>query len=84
VIRREEERRLAREADDPTSASSTANTTTKKKKRKLSSDPNVGYTAKRFEVVTPENIENHKVSVLFENLLNLGRIDRRPSYRVGS
>ncbi|GAA5998962.1 hypothetical protein JCM5350_002550 [Sporobolomyces pararoseus] len=64
--RREEERRLAREAEDPTSTSTSAspNAATKKKKRKLSSDPNVGYTAKRFEVVTPENIENHKGWIL--------------------
>ncbi|GAA5971395.1 hypothetical protein JCM3765_004158 [Sporobolomyces pararoseus] len=64
--RREEERRLAREAEDPNSASTSASATatTKKRKRKLSSDPNVGYTAKRFEIVTPENIENHKGWIL--------------------
>ncbi|GAA5906762.1 uncharacterized protein JCM6883_005680 [Sporobolomyces salmoneus] len=65
--RRAEERRLAREAEEASSVSiptANADGTTKKRKRKLSSDPNVGYTAKRFEIVTPDNIENHKGWIL--------------------
>ncbi|GAA6006091.1 hypothetical protein JCM11491_002029 [Sporobolomyces phaffii] len=63
--RREEERKLSREADEPSTApSNTTAAASKKRKRKLSSDPNVGYTAKRFEIVTPENIENHKGWIL--------------------
>ncbi|GAA5828546.1 hypothetical protein JCM5353_004181 [Sporobolomyces roseus] len=68
--RREEDRKQQAILDDPSLAStstSTPSVTEKKpktKKRKLSSDPNVGYTAKRFEIVTPSNIENHKGWIL--------------------
>ncbi|GAA5926151.1 NOL8 family RNA-binding protein [Sporobolomyces koalae] len=63
--RREEERRIAKDLDDPESElSATLRQEKQKKKRKLSSDPSVGYTAKRFEIVTPENIENHKGWIL--------------------
>ncbi|GAA5888280.1 hypothetical protein JCM16303_007259 [Sporobolomyces ruberrimus] len=62
--RREQERSSAREADDTNTRPSATRAPVKPKKRKLSSDPNVGYSAKRFEMVTAENIENHKGWIL--------------------